>query len=415
LLLGEVLRKGGRLKEASLEYLEALRYADAAVVPEDYAEDLRQLYEPIIESQGHQTDSDAQERLCVNVVDLLMRPGWREHLTHARQQLPVQTDGGPPVPLAEILTQARSSQVVESLSKINELAGAGFLHSAMEEAFYALQYAPTYLPLHAYMGELLLKQDRLQEAITKLIVVAQTYSIRGETRRAIDMYRRVIELAPMDLGARTRLIDQLITLSRIEDAIKETIDFAGVYYDLADLDMARQVLTEALRLAQGSQVDRSWRVTILYRMADIDVQSLDWRQALRIFEQIRTLQPNEEKARLKLIELNFRLGQESQGLAELDNYIAYLAGAGLKESAIAFLETMISEGLERPSVRRRLAELYQQVGRTQDALTQLDITGEALMQSGDRAGAAQAVEAILTLNPPNAKDYQKLLEQLRRG
>jgi predicted Zn-dependent protease len=110
-------------------------------------------------------------------------------------------------------------------------------------------------------------------------------------------------------------------------------------------------------------VDRAWRVTILYRMADIDVQSLDWRQALRIFEQIRTLQPDEEKARLKLVELNFRLGQEAQGLAELDNFIAYLASAGQKERAIAFMETMLSEGLERPSVRRRLAELYRQVGR----------------------------------------------------
>jgi tetratricopeptide (TPR) repeat protein len=77
LLLGQVLRKGGRLKEASLEYLESLRYADAAVVPDEYAEDLRQLYEPILEGQSQQTDAGAQERLCINVVDLLMRPGWR--------------------------------------------------------------------------------------------------------------------------------------------------------------------------------------------------------------------------------------------------------------------------------------------------------------------------------------------------
>jgi len=37
-------------------------------------------------------------------------------------------------------------------------------------------------------------------------------------------------------------------------------------------------------------------------MADIDVQSLDWREALRIYEQIKTMKPDDPRARASLID-----------------------------------------------------------------------------------------------------------------
>jgi tetratricopeptide (TPR) repeat protein len=283
----------------------------------------------------------------------------------------------------------------------------------MEETYYALQHSPTYLPLHTYLGELLLKDGQLQEGVSKFMMVARTYSARGETQRAIDLFRRIIDLAPMDLNARSRLIDQLIAHDQIEEAIKEYLNMADVYYNQADLDMARKTYTEALRLAQQSKVDRSWRVRVLYNLADIDLQSLDWRQALRIFEQIRTLQPDEEKARSNLIELNFRLGQEALALGELDNYIAYLAGVGQRDKAAIFLENLLKENPERIPVRIRLAELYRQTGHMKEAIQQYDTAGEALLKAGDRSAAIRAIEAILTLNPPNREEYQSLLAQLR--
>ena len=48
------------------------------------------------------------------------------------------------------------------------------------------------------------------------------------------------------------------------------------------------------------------------RMADIDMQRLDWRQALRIFEQLRTLELDDAATRKSLIDLNIRLNQPTQ-------------------------------------------------------------------------------------------------------
>lgn len=415
LLLGQIHQTAGRLQDAAVEYLEALKLADSGVVPEKYADDLSQLYEPLIEAQSQEKNREALERLCNSVSDLLTRADWRDHLRRARMQLPSQTDDGPPIPLAEVLLQTRSSKVVESLSKIYELERKGYLRSAMEESFLALEYAPTYLPLHAYMGELLLKQGQLQDAINKFVVVALTYSARGEPKRSIDMYRRVTALAPMDLNSRSRLIDQYIALDKIEEALKEYMEFADVYYSQADLEMARKTYHDALKLAQQSGAESAWRVKILHRIADIDLQSLDWRQALRMYEQIRNYQPDDARARTNLVEINFRLGHETQAMMELDNYLALLVSSKRMQDAVMFLENLVNDEPERPHIRRRLAELYKRLGRKEDAIAQLDTAGDLLLAAGDRAGAAQVIEAILALNPPNASEYQEALAKIKSG
>jgi tetratricopeptide (TPR) repeat protein len=254
----------------------------------------------------------------------------------------------------------------------------------------------------------------VNNAVEKYRVVAHSYSIRGEARQAMVMYRKIIDLSPMDMDVRNKLIEQSIAQGQVGDAINEYLNLADAYYNQADLISARKTYAQAMRLAQQTNADRKWKVNILYRMADIDLQSLDWRQALRVFEQIRNLEPDDEKARTSLIDLNFRLGQSTQALAELDNYAAFLWNNGQKESAIKFLEKMVTEYPKQAPIRRRLAELYRQTGRIPDAIKQLDAAGDMLIEAGDKAGAIEAVMAILALNPPNAADYQRVLARLRQ-
>jgi tetratricopeptide (TPR) repeat protein len=415
LILGELYRKRGRLKEASLEYLEALKLADSQIVPPEYSNDLRQLYDLLIDAQHHQNNREILERICDNIHEMLMRSDWRVQLRRAREQLPGQDGKGPPIPLAEILIEAHSGEVIAAMSAIHEMVSRGQMHSAMEEAFYALQEAPTYLPLHAIMGEVLYQQGELAGALEKFSVISRTYANRGDVQQAINYARRIVELAPTDLNARRRLIEQLLAFGRVEPAIEEYIQLAEVYYSLADLNMARKTYTEALRTAQQAGVDRSLRVRILHRMADIDVQSLDWRQALRVLEQIRTLQPEDFKARLQIIELNLRLGQEPQALAEVDNCSAYLSGSNQPERLIQFMKELIAEYPQNIPMRRRLADVYRDLDRKKEAINELDVIGDMLLEAGDRGAAIQTVEMILSMDPPNRAEYQILLEQIRKG
>lgn len=415
LVLGQCLRATGRVKEATVAFLEALGLADSQVVQPDQANDLRQLYEPVIEAQRQKEEAENDARLCENIAGLLLQSGWRTRLRQARQQLPSQPEDSPPIPLAEIMIEARSSRAVEAFSSVYRLDRAGHLNSAMEEAFYALQFAPTYLPLHIYIGELLLKKGQVAEAVTKYMQIAHTYGIRGENDRALEIYRRVIDINPVDVKPRQRLIDQLLALGKVEDALQTYLDIADVYYSLADLGMVRQTFNQAFRLAQKSNVDRSWKIRILHSLADLDLQSLDWRQALKVYEQIRMLKPEDAKARASLVVLNFRLGLENQAHTELDNYISFLLGGGQKAKAAEFLENLVLEDESRVGLRRRLADIYVQMGKLPQAITHYDAIGELLLDGGDRAGAVQVVEKILSLNPTNAGDYRQLLSQISQA
>jgi tetratricopeptide (TPR) repeat protein len=410
LLMAQIQQQWGHLPEATVEYLEALKIADSLVVAPEQSAEIRQLYEPLIEAQNQQTDTDKMEQVCGNVKHLLLRPNWRAQVIQAREQLPKYTEGA--LPLAEILIEAQSGQVIEAVAKVRQLARSGHMRTAMDEAFESFKLAPTYLPLHTLVGDLLIQEGRTQDAITKYTVVAQAYNVRGEAAQAINLLQRVVQVAPMDLSARTRLIDALAARGQVDEAISEYLDLADIYYRLAELDLARKTYTTALKLAQQGGADRIWSVKLLQRMADIDMQHLDWRQALRVFEQLRALEPDDISVRKNLIELNIRLDKKPQATAEFENLLAHLEGAGRRGEAIPFLEELVDENPGQAILRRALAEEYRQANRITEAVTQLDGLGESLLKAGDREGAIQAIEAIIAMNPPNQENYKALLSKI---
>ena len=415
LLLGQIHQKLGRLGPASVEYLEALKLADSMIVPAEQADEIRQMYEPLIEAQATQTDEISLKRLCDNINDMLMRKNWRNHLHKAREQMPKAQDGDMPMPIAEVLLQAQSSEILEAINHVHQLARAGQLRSAMEEAFHALTYAPTYLPLHTLMGDLLVRENHAEEAIAKFSAVAQAYSVRGEAAQSAKLLRRVIQLAPMDMGARKKLIDQLLARGQVDDAIREYLELADTYYRLAELDMARKTYTTALRVVQQANADRSWNIHILQRMADIDMQRLDWKQAIRVYEQIRTLRPDDEGVRKNLVDLSLRLGQTSQANAEIENYITYLETHGHGEQGIKFIEGLMVDRPNDVLLRKALAQLYHQAGRSAEAVVQLDALAEAMLSAGNKEEAVTVINQILLIGPPNAEQYRQLLMQLQTG
>ncbi len=415
LLLGQLHIKKSEYHNAALNYLEALKIADSSTVtPSDKADEVRQQYEPLIESYENQKDEKILRKVCDNISGLLMRPDWREQIHKAREQTKSEA-GDAPMPIADVILQAQSSSVLDSITRINQLARMGSLRSAMEEAYSAVQSAPTYLPLHTLMGDLLVQDGQAQDAITKFSVVAHSYSVRGEVAQATKLFKRIIQLAPMDLAARNRLIEQLVARGQVDDAMQEYLELAAIYYRLADLDMARKTYTNALRVVQQGTASRDWNAHILQRMADIDLQRLDWKQAMRVYEQLRTLTPDDQFVRKQLVDLNLRMGQVDKAMGELDNYVNYLETHRRGELAIVFLEDLLKDHDEQPLLKRVLAARLHHAGRMDEAITMLDALGETLIQSGDKKGAMEVINQIIMMNPPNVSDYRQVLTQLQNS
>jgi tetratricopeptide (TPR) repeat protein len=411
LLIAQIDRAAGDIVKSMENYLEAVKFADLLIVDPAIAEALQGAYEPLI--QTFLTDEeDELNQLAGNVEDLLIQPNWRQRVIDARQQMPSRVTGSLATPLADMLTQAKSTEMVGAITHINDLARMGHVRSAMEEAYLMIEQAPTYLPLHIHMAELLLKQERVPEAINKFTVVAQAYSSRGEPARSTDLLRRIVEIAPLDIKVRTRLIDQLNSQGQVEQAVDELIEMADVQYRLAELDRARNTYQKALGVAQQGNVGREYGVRILSQMADIDMQRLDWRQALLVYAQLRTLDADDQRARRNLVELNVRLGQMNQAEAELDNYLTHLSGNARDGEIVEFLQRIIEESPELTFVRRRLALAFQQANKPQEAIGQWKIVAQTMREQGNNEAAKEAIRAILVMNPPNVEEYRQMLQQL---
>ncbi|MEJ5241007.1 MAG: tetratricopeptide repeat protein [Anaerolineales bacterium] len=411
LLLGKIHLQSGEFQEAAVHFLEALRLADSMVAPEEQREALRRAYEPLIEAHRHEQNETVLRQVCDNVQQLLLRSDWRTHLVKVRSGLPA-TDGMP-TPVAEVILQAQSSAVLDEMNRVHQLVRQGHLRAAMEEAFFALNLAPTYIPLHDLIAEILVQQGNIPEAIAKLQTIARTYSIRGDSEQATRYLERILQIDPLNLEVRLRLAEALESGGQIEAAVRAYVELAEVYSRLADLEQARKVYTQALRLTQQHPTQREWSVRILRRMADIDMQRLDWKQAVRVFEQIRTLQPDDEATRRQLVELNLRLGQEAQARIEMESYLTYLESTQNSAAAILFLEELIKEHPQVLWLRKALAELYRRLGRVEEAVAQYDAIGDMELSAGNRLGAIEAIQAILALNPPNAEEYRAALAQLQ--
>lgn len=411
--LGEAYRQTSQMRPALTYLLEALKRLDLQLTPADRQDQLVEAYESLSETLSRADDA-ALARIVPGLRRFLSGDGWEARARQTRQQLDAAADDGQVVALAEELaTTPGTDEVIDAMHRIDDYVRRKLYATAMEEAFWALEHSPTYLPVHIRMAEILVAEHKPEVAAVKYKVVANTYQIRGEANRAARLLGQVLKLNPVDIDARAQLIRLLVDQGKTEDALTQYLELAETYRDLADLDAAREQYAQAFKYAQSVNA-RAWSVRLLHALCDIDMQRLAWREAVRGYEQIKTLAPGDEKARIALVDLNFRLGNQRQAISELDAYLKQLIGQRALPAATTLLEELLNTHPDDPALVARLARLYADQGRKEDAVARYDQLGDIQLQAGHTDQAMETIRTILGLNPADPMPYQQLLAQLQQ-
>jgi len=413
--LGECYRARGRIDEALTHFMEVLKIVDLATVQRDQADDLIHLYEELTRAYAAKGEQERAAEFINSLIDFLGSKGWEDKVAQARERLDGVDHEGPVVSLAEIFTVADSERILESLGIAQDCLRRGMVDAAMDELERAIIRDPAHLPTHRQMGEVLLKMGRVDDAVVKFLTIADVYRARGNFFRAAAMYERALSLAPMNVVVRSKLIDLLVSHGEVDRALEQYLALGDTYYQLAQLDRAREKYGEALRLAPRGNPEHRWEVRILHRIADIDMQRVDWRRAQGIYEQIRNLAPDDEKARLTLMDLHYRMGQPARAMLELDGLLKALRESGKVQKVIPILQGLVQERPDDIPLRTRLAQACLDAHNVEEALLHLDTLGDLLLQAGRTQEAVNTIRLILRLNPPNAAAYRELLEQLTGG
>ncbi len=408
--LGECLRALGRLDEAVVHFIEALRRLDLASVGADQADELAQAYDDLAERYAAET----QERTVAFVnalVEFLSGRGWEERLRTARQRLNRLSDGRV-ISVAEVLTLPDAERILASMVLSQEYLEQGMLRSASEECLWAIEHAPDYLPLHLHLAQLFIRGNQMRMAIDKYLYVASTLAVRGEMEQARQLYEQVLQFAPMDLEVRRKLIAMLLENGQVAQALEHQMALADAYYELAQIEESREQYQQALRMSARLPDAARWASRILHRLGDIDLQRLDWRSAIEVYKQLKEIVPADKQARQRLVELYFNLQRRSAAVTELEALVQLYRQENKPKEALAVLNEMLESRPEELELHKRAAQLCVEVGDRAGAVAHLDAMGELQLQAGRVQEAVATIKAIIALRPENVEAYRQLLEQI---
>jgi|YNPNPStandDraft_1061719.scaffolds.fasta_scaffold00885_12 tetratricopeptide (TPR) repeat protein len=410
--LGECYRAKGRIDEALEHFIEVLKIVDLATVQRHQADDLIQLYESLADSYLAKGEREQAVEFTNALVKLLSDKGWEDKVIQARQRLDTLAQEGPTLSLADLLVVPGSERILESVSLAQEYSRRGMYYAALEECYYSLEHHPTYLPIHQQIAQILAAMGKIDEAVAKLVIIGDVHRVRGNIRAAMAVYQHALRMAPMDTSVRAKLIALLISHGEIDQALEHYMILAESYYNLAQIEQARDTYQEALRLAPRGSRDKRWEIRILHKIADIDVQRVDWKRAIEAYERIRDLAPDDERARLTLMDLYYRLNRPTKAIAELDGLLKAYRESGKTQRIFTILEDAVRERPDDIPLRARLAQAHLNAGHVEQALVHLDKLGDLQIEAGRIEEARATIRIIIALNPPNAAEYRQLLKQL---
>ncbi|MBN1311329.1 MAG: tetratricopeptide repeat protein [Anaerolineae bacterium] len=407
--LGQVYYARNDVRTAAGYLVEALYRADVALndqVDQGGYERLKSNLEE--QSVEHLND------LCHALLPYLDDVKWREKLSNTFTGYAVQGKSSYVPDLIELVLEGGRPEMAAGMERIDLYMARNSTRMALEEAYYAIEKSPDYLPAHRRIADILAKEGRTQDAAIKINLVANAYLMRGNADKAADLYAEVIELWPADMAARQKVIDMLREQGRVTEALHQWIEMADFYHRLmADTNKATEVYLAALNYAKKNDAEPTRTIPILKALADIEAQQLNARKALSYYEQIVEIAPDDQDTALSVITLNFQMGQSNKAIAALDGFLRYCITRGEAGRAVSVLEEQSRLHPNEIGLRQRLADVYRQQKRIPEAIAQMDAIGELLLDAGRIEEATAVISKIVEMNPQDVEGYRKLLAQLQ--
>jgi tetratricopeptide (TPR) repeat protein len=410
--LGKAYYDTGKHKQASRYLIQSLQTVDTSLAMDNEdIDDLNSLYEQLLTALEGRTN-EALSAINNRFLSLLGGKEWKQRISETRRQLEDTLRDQGEQGVVDILVASQGSELTESVSRIDKFMRQGLFILAMDEAHRAVEYSPFYLPVHVRMAEIMMREGRVRQAITKYNTIAKTYLVRGENDRAASILSEVLEMAPLDISVRESLIELLESEQRWDEALDQYIDLADTHHQLGNFDMSRNIFNSAEKMANRVGVSPDKIVRIKHRVADIDQMRLDIRKAQKTYEEIIQLSPNDERAHRMLIDIHYRQNNQVEAITKLDALLKIYAKNKQINRITQLLEELVTMYPNDTGLRSRLAAIYRQLNRKEDAIKQLDALGELQLEAGQHQDAITTIRQIVALNPVGVDDYKRLLTQL---
>lgn len=149
-------------------------------------------------------------------------------------------------PLTPIDTEGRSERIQRLVESSTLYAEQNLLYGAIDACHEVIRYDLEFYPIHLRMAEILERMGRVDEALNKLNLLIATYKARGEATRTVDVYYRLIDLTADSTAVRNELAEVLRRQGRTEEAAEQLAFVANQQFRMGQtvkaLEQFRKVL-----------------------------------------------------------------------------------------------------------------------------------------------------------------------------
>ncbi|PJF26676.1 MAG: hypothetical protein CUN52_15520, partial [Phototrophicales bacterium] len=107
--------------------------------------------------------------------------------------------------------------------------------------------------------------------------------------------------------------------------LDQYIELAKTHNQLGSFELSRETFQQAERIAKRQNADPAKLVEIKHNLADMDQIRLDMRRALRTYEEILEIMPEDERAYRAIIDLHYSQGNQLEAIKNLDKLLNLFA------------------------------------------------------------------------------------------
>ncbi|MBW3563259.1 MAG: tetratricopeptide repeat protein [Acidobacteria bacterium] len=330
----------------------------------------------------------------------------------------------------------KTQEAVNVFSRIAEhYSRDGFFLKAIAIFKKINKLDPSRLDVYEKLAELYSRQGLAMEAKSQYIVLADAATKQGNTKSALETYRKIAELDPNSINVHVKLADLHHASGEKDKALEQYEKVGRMLLRKGMVDESVQVFKKALKIDPDNvdligslagamtEAGQAAQALVLLESARAEnpsngkltslygrtlLESGQRGKAKTVLEEAVAVLPQDHDSRIALSELY--LAEASADLAQeiLEPVVNARADAGDVSGAIGLLNGVLETDASHIPTLRQVVEVYRRANQETKIITSLNALAEAHRAMGENEAAASALEQILEREPENEQIRKKL-------
>jgi len=296
----------------------------------------------------------------------------------------------------------------------------------------------------------------------KLLEHAKKLVGEGKFDKAIEEYKKILDLDPDDLRVKIKMAELFVKRKQIQDAIKLYTEVAQSYTNGGFYLKAATVYKNMLRI-NPSLIDINIALSELYEKMGLMQDALyqyqivithyeqkgDASSALALREKMAEIDPDNTSLKIRLAETYQMQGEMDKSIDIYESIAAKIKNRGKNDQLIEIYNKILAHRPEKHDLLKELCQIYYKRGDLKEILKKMDGAKEfvalepgllqmqaeiyarlnqietakgkyrdlslLLKERGDIDGALKAYDMILFLSPEDEEDIKKEVEEIMPG